>query len=71
MKIDYVALVRLNKNRELLFSELIRCRKESLTREGIIHLIERVLKQNKSLPTNQQASKILKELLGLGGINEQ
>lgn len=71
MKIDYVALVRLNKNRELLFSELIRCRKDSLTREGTLHLIQRVLKQNKDLPDDKLAKKILNSLLGLGGINEQ
>ena len=59
------AVLRLNKRNEVLFSEYIRAKDAGISKAGLINAIEKVLRKNKELPVQKQATKILERLLVL------
>lgn len=64
------AVLRLNKRNEVLFSEYIRAKDAGISKAGLISAIEKVLRENKELSVQKQATKILERLLTLGRVNE-
>lgn len=66
-----VALVRLGRNNNILFSEYIRAKKNTITRSELLITINSVLKENKELCSLSLSKKIVKKLLEIGGVDER
>lgn len=66
-----VAIVRVGKNNNILFSEVIRSRKDAITRHQLEVAVWGVLKQNQNIKPFYLSKKIISAIMELGGVNEK
>ena len=66
-----IAIVRVGKNNNILFSEVIRSRKDAVTRHQLEVAVWGVLKQNQNVKPFYLSKKIISAIMQLGGVNEK